>query len=142
MSQSIIRLAELLQKDELTVKERREGINIAQAVFGSQSLDTLDVTRTALRQKKVSDVNDPAGVLTQEGKHVVIGGQKDLKPEAQVEDEDTELAAGEFALNNTVYGEKTDRAGRTYYTKDGKRISADEFNAAKKEASGDVESES
>lgn len=136
---SVIRLAELLQQDKLTVKERREGINLAQAMFGSQSLDTLDRVRTELRQKQVTDVNDPAGVLTAPGKHVVIGGQKDLKPETQTELDDVELNAGEFALNGVVYGEKTDSRGRTYYTKDGKRTSAAEFEAARKEASGESE---
>lgn len=142
MSQSVIRLAELLQKDELTVKERREGVNLAQAIFGSQSLDTLDSTRTALRQKKVTDVNDPAGVLTQPGKQVVIGGQGDLTPESQQENDEVELAAGEFALNGIVYGEKTDSAGRTYFTKDGKRTSREEFENARKQVSGEAESES
>lgn len=131
--ENVKRVAELLNKDELTVSERREGINLAQAIFGSQALATLDNVRTGLRQKKVSGTNDPAGVgATMPGLQVVIGGGKTTPTPSNPDEAEElgELNAGEFKLGEDVYGEKTDSADRPYYTKNGKRIKKADFDAA------------
>lgn len=137
--ENVKRIAELLNKDVLTVSERREGINLAQAVFGSQALATLDNVRTGLRQKKVSGSNDPAGVsATMPGLQVVIGGGRNTPTPSNPDEAEQlgELNAGEFLLNGVVYGEKTDSADRPYYTKDGKRIKKADFDAAVIAAAG------
>lgn len=142
MSKNVIRLAELLQADTLTAAERREGVNLAQAMFGSQSLAQLDSVRVALRRKRISGSSDPAG-LTAPGRHVVIGAGKDTPTPTSADEAEElgELAAGEFKLGDDLYAEKHDKADRPFYTLNGKRIKASDYQAAKLEAEGAAEDE-
>jgi hypothetical protein len=142
MANNVTRLSELLEKDSLTGEERNEGVNLAQAMFGSQALATLDNILIKLRSKKVTDINDPAALLqvNTDAPQVVIGAGKDTSINTpEVDEAETELKAGEFALNGSIFGEKQDSKDRVYYVKDGKRISAADFEAARVEVAGSVD---
>lgn len=139
---NILRLAELLQKDVLTGAERREGINLTQSMFGTTAYSHRDHTLVALRRKKINGVNDPTNAI---GRSTVIGlatnSGSDTISRAEAEKLD-ELSAGAFVLGDDTYETKTDAAGRTFYTKNGKRIKNADFAAAKAEADGAASDES
>lgn len=126
---NIIRLGQLLSKETLTVKERREGVTIAQAIFGHASLDTLDSAVVTLRTKKIDGVNDISGLA---GRQIVVGAGRDS--EINVEPETTQNDNHEFIYGGSVYAEHTDSAGRIYYTRDGQRIKNADYKEVAKQA--------
>lgn len=139
---NIIRLAELLKKETLTTAERREGINLTQSMFGTTAFGHRDHTLVALRRKKTDGANDPSGAVARASHHVVgvVTGNGTISGE-QAEQLDS-LAAGAFVLGDDTYETKTDAAGRTFYTKNGKRIKNADFAAAQVEADGAANDES
>lgn len=136
---NIVRLAELLQKDTLTKAERREGINLTQSMFGTTAYSHRDHTLVALRRKKTDGANDPTGAVARASHHVVgvVTGNGQVSG-AEAEQLDG-LAAGAFVLNGDTYETKEDAAGRTFYTKNGKRIKNADFAAAQAELDGDAD---
>lgn len=133
MIQNVIRLAELLQKEKISRAEKREGINLAHAMFGSTSHAHGDRVMVAFRRKKVTNAADPLSLVRKEqATHTTIGVKPDLVPTEQPDD----LEPGQFKYEDNIYAEATDKANRKYYTKDGKRIGKAEFEAAQRAAAG------
>jgi len=112
---NIIKLAQMLQSETLTSKERGQGIILAQAMFGTSARAHLDTVRNELRQKPV--VNDSG---------------EDVTPPAA-----TATEPQEFTIGENKYTAKLTKAKQMQYRKNGKVISADDFEAARKEAAGE-----
>ena len=133
---NVLRLAALLKKETLTPAEKREAINLAQAMFGTAAHAHGDSVLTQIRRTKINGVNDPAGLLSRD-RHTVIGQTTgDGVISADEAKELDALNAGDFKLGEDLYEVKTDSAGRTYYVKNGKRVAKAEYETAKAGAEG------
>lgn len=132
---NIARLADLLSKDKLSVAERREGITLAQAMFGSTAHAHGDHAIMALRRKAISGANDPAGLVA---KNTVIGK---VDGAGDVGSDDVQLEPGQFKIGEDLYAANKDKAGRDYYTKNGGRISKAAYEDAQREAAGTPDAE-
>lgn len=133
---NVLRLAALLKKETLTPAEKREAINLAQAMFGTAAHAHGDSVLTQLRKTKIEGVNDPAGLLSRD-RHTVIGQTTgDGVVSAEQAAELDGMAAGEFKLGDDLYAAKEDSTGRAYFTLNGKRVGKDKYEAAKLEAEG------
>lgn len=138
LKDNVLRVAELLEKDSLTSTELHEGISLSTSMFGTQAHAHGDSVINALRASKRASASQD-GATVAPATHRVIGqntGNGQLAGSDEAE-ELSELSAGEFRLNDSVYGAKEDKAGRAYFVKDGKRIPKAEFEAAQVELGGE-----
>lgn len=142
MVNNIVRLSDLLRKDTLTSQEKREAINLAQAMFGTTSRAHGDAVLVALKRKATvggdaSPLNVPPAV------HTVIGGGNgtQLNPAGDpvgsgaITDDLTKKEFG-FAFAGDTYKRKQDKTGRQRYYRNGKPVTEAVFATALAAANG------
>lgn len=134
MQKNVIRLAELLQKEKLTQAEKREGINLAQSMFGTTAYMHRDHVLVALRRKAVVGYNDPTNAV---GRATTIGltngatmFEAPAAPNKIIDTKDASV----FSVGDDNYESHVDAKGRAYFTMNGKRIKASDFAIARADA--------
>lgn len=147
MQNNILRLADLLRKDTLTSQEKREAINLAQAMFGTTARGHGDAVLVALKRKKTVGGDAYSIQATQPGAHVVHGGghgqvldENDQPVGGKIVD-DPEAKEFSFEFAGDTYKRATTKAGQQQYRRNGKVVAAAVFTTALAAANGagDVE---
>lgn len=142
MENNILRLADLLRKDELKSQEKREAINLAQALFGTTARAHGDAVLVALKRKKTIGGDAYSVPATVEGQHVVHGGGNGTplnpagnEPTGALRDDLTKKEWG-FTFAGDTYKRKDTKNGEHWYYRNGKRVTEDVFTTALAAANG------
>lgn len=139
MKNNVVRLAELLQKNSLTIKERREGMTLAQAMFGTQAMASLDSVLVGLKSKAIVEEKDDLGNRPD---NTVKEPETPEEKQPEQQPANLETKSFGFDLNDDVYSATQTKSGQVQYRKNGKLIKADEFEAARRESAGEPADES